>query len=106
MKKYRTAIIILLAFLCLLSAAQCYGLIRNIYSVVYYNKVTYDYPKEILMQQMKLLARAIFSNVFILGFSVFGIVVFAKMLQDKQLFTTVAEQPATPNSDETPTNKE
>lgn len=94
MKKYKTLLIILLVFLSCLSVYMSYCLVNNVYNLCYYVK----YP---LLNMTSLIIHMVINlllDIAFIGFSVLGIVTFAKMLQDKQLFTTVANQPAAPTS--------
>lgn len=96
MKKYKTLLIILLVFLSCLSVYMLYCLVNNVYSLCYYIK--YQFP-DMTFLIVRMTINIIF-DIAIIGFSVLGIVTFAKIFQDKQLFATPAEQPAMPNNDE------
>lgn len=102
MKKYKTLLIILLVFLSCLSVYMLYGLVNNIYNLCYYIKDQF-FDTAFLIARMSI---NLILETAIIGFSVLGIVTLAKILKDRQLFTTPDEQPAIPNNDETPTNKE
>lgn len=102
MKKYKTLLIILLVFLSCLSVYMLYGLANNVYNLCYYAK----YP---LLNMTSLIIHMVISlllEIVFIGFSVLGIVTFAKMLKDKQLFITPDEQLASQNNVDTPTNQQ
>lgn len=83
MKKYKTLLIIFLIFMCVIATLQAYRAVNDIRAIAYDVIHGYTYVDVILMGVFALII-----DIVILGMSVFGIVVLAKILKDNLSFKT------------------